>query len=223
MTFFIFYKKMKQCCIIVPIYREFKGTEEKSLNQLFKIINNFDIICICPEYLDISFLKKYSFYEIKQLEDKNFVNIEAYNHLMLSANFYEMFTDYEFMLIYQLDAWCFRNRLKEWCNKGYDYIGAPWTDGKIGNGGFSLRKISTCIKIMSDKNKLKEWLSKPSGFHNEDGYFSWYGGLNLPQCSEAINFSIETYYNGVDLNELFGCHKLYYWNKDLVNILHCYE
>lgn len=76
---------------------------------------------------------------------------------------------------------------------------------------------------MSDKNKLKEWLSKPSGFHNEDGYFSWYGGLNLPQCSEAINFSIETYYNGVDLNELFGCHKLYYWNKDLVNILHCYE
>ena len=64
------------------------------------------------------------------------------------------------MLIYQTDAFVFRDELKDWCESGYDYIGAPWfehfTDKEdvgnfigVGNGGFSLRKIDTHIKVLN--------------------------------------------------------------------------
>jgi hypothetical protein len=44
----------------------------------------------------------------------------------LSEEFYQAFTDFEFMLIYQLDAFVFRDELADWCRSGYEYIGAPW-------------------------------------------------------------------------------------------------
>ncbi|MVM35208.1 hypothetical protein GO755_34615 [Spirosoma sp. HMF4905] len=57
-----------------------------------------------------------------------------------------------------MDAFVFRDELMEWCRKGYDYIGAPWLEGwsmatptspfiGVGNGGFSLRKISSLLKV----------------------------------------------------------------------------
>jgi hypothetical protein len=63
------------------------------------------------------------------------------------------------MLIYQLDAYVFKDELEYWCNKDYDYIGAPWAykngSGKIelrtGNGGFSLRKISSHINLFKKR------------------------------------------------------------------------
>lgn len=44
---------------------------------------------------------------------------------MLSAEFYDRFAAYEYVLIYQLDAFVFADRLAEFCQMGYDYIGAP--------------------------------------------------------------------------------------------------
>ena len=78
---------------------------------------------------------------------------------MLSEDFYRTFTNYKFILIHQLDAYVFKDELIDWCNKDYDYIGAPWAyknkSGRIelrtGNGGFSLRKVS------SHKNIFQKW------------------------------------------------------------------
>ena len=108
---------------------------------------------------------------------KVFQNIEGYNELLLSSLFYERFLDSEYILIYQLDAFVFKDELKEWCQKGYDYIGAPWIASlkksfwaknfhliakkfrskkkndreqifyKVGNGGFSLRKTASHYAI----------------------------------------------------------------------------
>ena len=104
-------------------------------------------------------------------------NKEGYNELLLSALFYERFLDSEYILIYQLDAFVFKDELTEWCKKGYDYIGAPWIASekktiwsrsfhsiarkfrskkkndreqifyKAGNGGFSLRKTASHYSI----------------------------------------------------------------------------
>ena len=63
------------------------------------------------------------------------------------------------MLIYQLDAFIFKDEVNFWYEKNFDYIGAPWFDGwdnpsienkiiGVGNGGFSLRKIESAIKIL---------------------------------------------------------------------------
>ena len=45
-----------------------------------------------------------------------------------------------------------RDELLDWCNKNYDYIGAPWVKKerdnillKTGNGGFSLRKSNPIL------------------------------------------------------------------------------
>ena len=39
---------------------------------------------------------------------------------------YDLFSASDYILIYQLDAYVFRDELDEWVAKGYDYIGAPW-------------------------------------------------------------------------------------------------
>lgn len=82
-----------------------------------------------------------------------FKSIDGYNKLMLSPSFYKAFSNYEYILIYQLDAWVFKDELQHWCNQKYDYIGAPiYQNNKligIGNGGFSLRKVDYCLKVLA--------------------------------------------------------------------------
>lgn len=100
------------------------------------------------------------------------------------------------MLIYQLDAWVFRDELLDWCNKGYDYIGAPFYKNwgshdngdelwSVGNGGFSLRRIQYHIRLLSYKYPLSFSLDikhgikcfvysilKSLGIHNTMRYYT---------------------------------------------------
>ena len=84
--------------------------------------------------------------------------------MLLSPQFYKRFIDYKFILIYHLDALVFSDQLIEWCEMNYDYIGAPWIkhkdapyagnptyEGRVGNGGFSLRKIGSFLKVLCSK------------------------------------------------------------------------
>ncbi len=85
--------------------------------------------------------------------------IHNYNKLKTSRFFYNLFSDYDFLLTYELDAFVFRDDIAWWCDKGYDYIGAPWFEGfyypkedapliSVGNSGFSLRKIKPIQKVL---------------------------------------------------------------------------
>jgi hypothetical protein len=77
---------------------------------------------------------------------------------MISADFYRALIPHTHVLVYHLDAWVFRDELDYWCQQPYDYIGAPWRSGfdqnskplfgLAGNGGFSLRNISACLKTI---------------------------------------------------------------------------
>ena len=57
------------------------------------------------------------------------------------------------MIIYQLDAWIFEDKLDYFMDMGYDYIGAIHLvgfknrEGENGNGGFSLRKVKTFTDV----------------------------------------------------------------------------
>jgi hypothetical protein len=128
--------------------------------QCFKILGEFPIVVVAPEGLNMGEYKKsVKNFEVKFVHPKWFSSVLQYNKLKLSIFFYDLFHDYEYLLTYELDAFVFKNELIEWCNKGYDYIGAPWFDGYhnagessrivgVGNSGFSLRKISTMKKII---------------------------------------------------------------------------
>jgi len=92
--------------------------------------------------------------------DRFFGSGKAHAALLLSERFYRAFQDYEYVLIHHLDAIALRDSLEEWCDAGYDYIGAPWlvcpdtphiTAEKVGNGGFSLRKVSSFLRAFQSR------------------------------------------------------------------------
>ncbi|HRS68445.1 MAG TPA: DUF5672 family protein, partial [Paludibacteraceae bacterium] len=114
--------------VIIPIYEnDLNADEQRSLKQCYNILSAHPIVFVKPESLDISsWLNLYPFCTVTSFDDHFFESIAGYNELMLSRQFYERFLDTEYILIYQLDAYVFKDALMEWVNKGYDYVGAPW-------------------------------------------------------------------------------------------------
>ena len=171
-----FFSFKKNVCIVVFIYKQYfqlTANELASLNQLFSIIYKQEICLYYSEdieitnYLNLS--KKYN-NSISTLKsnNKNFISVQTYSSLLISKQFYESFDKYKFILIYQLDAYLFKDEIDYWCNKNYDYIGAPWTgthyyNGElllgVGNGGLSLRKVRSFI-VLLNKIRIQEVLMK---------------------------------------------------------------
>lgn len=157
----------KNCVIVIPVYRKPTLIEQCSFNQCLKILSSYDIHIVTNADVDLSTFKeisrvyKYNF-EVDFFEKHYFQGIKGYNSLCLSKDFYAHYADkYDYMLIYQLDAWVFKDELQLWCDKGYDYVGSPfffspdkgrtYTDKLIGvgNGGLSLRKIGYCLDLLN--------------------------------------------------------------------------
>lgn len=111
---------------------------------------------VAPESLDV----KFPDFEIKRFNDKYFGSAEAHKRMLFSREFYAAFDDYKFLMNYHLDALVFSDQLQQWCAKDYDFIGPPWIEhedspntgkpayrGRVGNGGFSLRKVGSFLRI----------------------------------------------------------------------------
>ena len=159
-----------EICIIIPIYKETLDVFEiQSIKQCIKVLSDYPIHFVCPRGLNINFYKE-EFSEIVNFTyfDKHyFEDLAGYNRLMLSVGFYETFNNYKFMLIYQTDCYVFRDELLEWANKGFDYIGGIWFERFVGdpflgsklwcagNGGFSLRKIESIIRLLTSNKPLR--------------------------------------------------------------------
>jgi hypothetical protein len=159
---------MHTVCIVIPVYKPFvklKDYELISLSQGIKVLHAHTFCLACPIALDVSgYINEFEAsgvkYEVQRFPASAFADIDAYNRLMLSKSFYQRFASYEYILTYQLDALALRDELAHWCSLGYSYIGAPWFEGfnpgpdtaqlwKVGNGGFSLRKIASCLRVLS--------------------------------------------------------------------------
>ena len=54
------------------------------------------------------------------------LQVGSTSKLMMSEAFYSRFIEFDYILVTQLDTYIFRDELLYWCQKGYDYIGAPW-------------------------------------------------------------------------------------------------
>lgn len=153
--------------VVIPVYKQLSHwdrSEFVSLNRCLKVLGNHPIFIVGPKGLDWEDIENYlaTICDKKVntilLEDFYFKNIEGYNRLLKSRFFYEHFISFSHLLIYQLDAYVFKDELEYWCSKNFDYIGAPWVEkvnGKssvnlvgVGNGGFSLHNIPNAIKIL---------------------------------------------------------------------------
>lgn len=162
-----------QICIVIPIYKkELDLLETKSVLQCLKVLSDYSIYFIAPEGLKMDFYeKKFSAIPKTIFFEKNYFESQrGYNKLMLNSEFYKMFDMFRYMLVYQTDCYVFKDELLMWAKKDFDYIGGIWFEGfvgnpylgakmwKAGNGGFSLRKIDSAIKILSSKEIIMNFL-----------------------------------------------------------------
>lgn len=118
----------KDIAVVIPIYRQrLTNNESLSLKQCLSVLKDYPIIAIHPQSLDLATTDYGGLLpNTIDLPDNNFASLRSYNKMVLSPEFYELFADYKYILIYQLDAYVFRDELVYWANLGYDYIGAPW-------------------------------------------------------------------------------------------------
>jgi hypothetical protein len=145
--------------VVVPLYRErVDRTEAIALTQCCRVLGRHGIVFIAPEKLDIAAASAIAAAagvepRVERFAAGAFRSTGTYNALMLSRAFYERFTRVEYILIHQLDAFVFSDSLERFCALGYDYIGAPWSHHDrarrcVGNGGLSLRKVSTALRVL---------------------------------------------------------------------------
>ncbi|MBR3306730.1 MAG: hypothetical protein IKI75_05695 [Lachnospiraceae bacterium] len=215
--------------IVIPVYQKKLNVFERiSLLQVFKVLENYPISIVAPESLDID-LSNYGInvkaYTIERFKDDYFINTESYSCLCLEEEFYNRFLQWDYLLIHQLDAFVFSDRLDEFVNMGYDYYGAAvsnvhWKDYHVGNGGLSLRQIKKTISVIQNKDSIMESVGCKELFYKYEDLFFGYCGFsegieyNTAPIEVANSFSVEddTFGGFRKINELglpFGTHRWY--------------
>lgn len=181
----------KTAIIVIPIYRPVpEASERASLKQCLAILGQHPICFVCAEGFDAShYLQIIPTATLERFNPFYFESVLTYNKLLLSLHFYKRFSAYKYMLVYQTDAWVFRDELKYWCGQGYDYIGSPvhrFTVDKFSslvelatvNGGFSLRKTQSHIRTLSSFRFIYPFGRLLSANVNEHGIKGLFKALN---------------------------------------------
>lgn len=214
--------------VVIPYFHDnLSEVEQISLNQCNKILHEYDKVLVIPQKLKN---KVPPTFMVEVVPDEWLDSIDSYNQMMVNIEFYKRFIKYEYILVHQLDALVFSDRLLEFCNMGYDYVGAPWLTGRrkiynfkrayfyVGNGGLSLRRVKTFINICETENPHD--ISIPEdvfwGFHRSE-YFK------VPDIDVAITFAMEEQIKrSIKMNHddlPFGCHA---WHKFDLEVLKPY-
>lgn len=131
--------------------------EEISLRHLRHHLGRYDRFALIPRSLKIDLPD----FQLLRFDDSFFGSAENHKRLLFEPALYRAFADYEFLLTYHLDALVFSDQLEYWCDAGYDFIGPPWVshpdapyhgmplwEGKVGNGGFCLKRIDAFLGVL---------------------------------------------------------------------------
>ncbi|MCW5798356.1 MAG: hypothetical protein KIT40_07650 [Nitrospira sp.] len=164
----------KNVAIVIPMHNRSTLTldEEISFRHLRHYLASYDKYLVVPESLQVSFPGC----GLKRFGAEYFGSAIANTRLLLSEHFYRAFSEYQYILIYHLDALVFSDQLTAWCELGLDYIGPPWIpcadspwvkEPRVGNGGLSLRKIESFLKVFQSNEYWMDpeeyWRDKYAG------------------------------------------------------------
>ncbi len=121
----------QDCIVIIPVYKPLDEAERAVVRQAVAMTEGFAVRFAAPRSLvfDDSFAG-FEDLAAERFEDEFFKGIRGYNWLMLCPEFYERFRGFKYILIHQTDAYIFKPELQQWCDHGWDYIGAPWYSEK---------------------------------------------------------------------------------------------
>lgn len=154
--------------VVIPIYKPFKELTENEITallQLRSVLYSRDIYYVCPPSIDTgNYVKILEPLNVRIIyaSQRYFGSLDHGNRLFLSRFLYNRLQNYKYMLIHHTDAYVFSDKLDYWCSQDFDYVGAPWFVGNkepvlplkfkgVGNGGFSLRKISSFLRITNNR------------------------------------------------------------------------
>ena len=209
---------MKDLAVVIPVYRElFEHNELISLQQAVRCFDGYDLFFLAPEGLQV---KENIDLEYKYFPIKFFESVRSYSNLMLTKELYGSFSEYKYILVYQLDSFVFDRNIKSFIDLGYDYIGAPTLEGMYKpyrsekilftqNGGFSLRRVSAFIN-WCEANEQEIALMKI--YDDEDSiiYALRSKGLKLAPINIALQFSFDSNvrecFKRNNMSLPFGCH-----------------
>lgn len=222
---------MDMVIVVVPIYREMTASEKLSFAQVQRVLHKYPLCFMAPERMR-PFLEDKG-YTVEFFPNNSMSSIVEYSRLLLTPEFYKRFTKYQYILLYQLDAFVFSDQLARFCAMDYDFIGAPipfsfWGQNfkikgmrVVENGGLSLRKTDSCLRMTLMRDVIYERTNRRYEFERaEDVFFSYCGNMKdidfqIPNTVIASSFST-TFNVGHGLNRIsydnlpFGCHA---WSK----------
>jgi hypothetical protein len=174
--------------VVIPVYKEHLSDYERiSLTQCQRILGHYPIALVTPQLLNVSVYKEICpNLQVLSFDSSYFNSIQSYNKLMVSAEFYQAFTEFEYILIYQLDAFVFQDDLADWCHRGYDYIGAPWlrdrdSTGMLDELWFNVKKkLATLAGLKKEDGVTPREIISLNSVGN--------GGLSLRRVSSMLRY-----------------------------------
>lgn len=216
------YDMRERVAVVIPYYHsELTKYEKISFQNCISVLGRYPIILLIPQKIPKEKYPSKTGLHFEIVSDSYFESVESYNQLMVSMEFYQLFNKYEYILIFQLDAFVFSDSLMKFCDMGYDYIGAPWINGVkylknkdrgvyyVGNGGLSLRKVISFLRVLDNEN------IKHINIH-EDLFWAIHDSeeFQVAPVDVALKFSIEKHVQKcfrLNSNKIpFGCHA---WEK----------
>lgn len=160
-------RKKYKVAIVIPTHKsKFNQDDLISLKHLRQHLNKYNKYICLPKKVRPNSLNVKGF-KFLHFPNYFFETWRGYNELLLNRSFYLPFKKYDYILIYQTDVLVFSDKLQYWCAKGYDFVAAPWFKPVIGllshkkglpvsggNGGFSLRKISSIFQVFDSVDQI---------------------------------------------------------------------
>ena len=163
----------KRVAIMVPLPSPELGPDDEiSMRHLRAHLDHYDKFLLVPRGMTVNMPD----FQVIQLDHKHFGSAANHNRMLYLPEFWEHFHDYEFVLMYHLDALVFSDQLNEWCDKGYDFIGAPfihcedspWVKiERVGNGGFALYRVPSVLRVLWNR-----YQQRPTKYF-EDRHWKW--------------------------------------------------
>ena len=205
------------CCVTIPVYKENPSEYElHSFKQCIRVLKHHRMCVFTYNSLNTAvyttLLQRAGVdYYFEYFDSTYFDGISGYNRLLLSSLFYRRFAKYDYILIYQLDAYVFHDRLDYWCNRKIIYLGAPLEESHFKriekqhnntsshkitlnsayNGGASLRHVQSFINITESQPETIRNLFQ-EGLMEDVIFSSLLLDKNSTPYSKALAFSFES-------------------------------
>ncbi|RBL93862.1 DUF5672 family protein [Chitinophaga flava] len=199
-------------CVIITVHQPYMSAEEEvSLLACYRHLKAYDCFLVFPAGMDtVSYQHIHPQLILQPVAPEWLSSILHYNRMKVNPSFYALFSDYQFMMTYELDAYIFSSDIAAHHGFDYDFIGSPIFEGFMNatpgapfmemlNSGFSIRNISIGRKALK---RLRQYRVIWKGYRFLLSNAAWLCKMVPASTRELIyNYHLTNYYKGFDFNE----------------------